>query len=434
MNPRAKLILQSGFWFTSYLLLLSVQSTRTFAADGVRGFIQVWVPPPPPVVPININVSPSGAGMVDGPSQAPAGSTVYAYAIANPGAEFSHWSRDGEIIPDCLWNGCPPRTGVAIVATTEPVIYTAHFAPVLTTINLEPAGGVISEVNVPISTGQVYTVAAEVTNRWYVFSGWYRMHRRCDYLAWWCYPVPTWLVSTNPVFIFQSDGTGLSLGAQFTFIRQKYNLHVTCNPPFSGRLGDEQNRFEPERLEQIWEQDSRVLSAAPVPGYKFNGWKSESGTVGTVVTAETNAFFVATNCAWTAQFSPTCSVAVLRFEWDWNRGIVGDAQLSRQVQTLTVPAGTNVVLHIYEPRRGFSPGGWPMTSRWKHNGKWLAEPSDTLTLTNVGPRDGGTYRFVFQLEGKKFTSSMVRIRVVKPWQRGTPHDGRSAPVGSSGRH
>jgi len=333
--------------------------------------------------------------------------TVTLQAIPRPGALFSHWSNEEGILS---------HDHTLILVVTQGCNVTAHFKEALTIENLTPGAAIIKDGGGPVQAGDICTVTAEITNRWYAFSGWHVMRPLGEHQGGW-YP-PWWeryrtlsLVSTNLEFTFQSDGTGLALGALFRFIRQKYELRALCEPPFTGSLHDAGGGSYLEWYERLWEQDARVLSASPVPGFEFAGWKSQDGSV---VMSETNAFLVASNCTWTAQFSPTCAVAVLRLEWESPYGLKSIARIARQVQTLVVPPGTNVVLTVFEPRYGFNPRGRPMISKWTRTGKRIAEQAETLALSNVTRRDSGLYRFVFQMDGKKFTSSMVRLRVIQP--------------------
>ena len=302
---------------------VSTSPTYSFTVTENASYTAVFGEPSVTYYTISTNVSPAGAGSVEGAGVYPQGTTTYLTATANNGWQFSHWN-DGI------------TTNPRNITITGDATYTAHFVQQSFTITVAanpPQGGTVSGGgNYPY--GATATLTA-TPNSGYQFQGWsdgstqnphqVTVTSNANYTAIFsevgttyytvsanvtpanagivggtgAYPAGTTITlmaTANEGYTFSHWNDGITsnprtitvnsdLNFTANFITSTYTITVTANPSNGGTVtGGGSYHYG----------QTAILTATPASGYLFIGWSDGSTELMHSVTVTGNATYTAT--------------------------------------------------------------------------------------------------------------------------------------------
>ena len=362
------------------------ENPRTVTVTGNMSFTATFTETGTTMFNVTANVSPAGAGTVNGTGPFPAGASTILEAVANPGYTFSHW-QDGSTTN--------PRT----VTVTGDMSFTAYFTQnsYIITVVASPTNGGTVDGGGSYHYGDYANLTALAASG-YEFQGW------SDGSTANPHPV---MVTGNATYTATFSPTGATY----------YTVSAYVSPAGAGTV-DGTGSFPAGT--------TTTLTAIANSGYVFDHWNDGLTTATRTVTVNSNmsftAYFTANQYTITVSASPA------------NGGTVGGGgnYAYGAVATLTATPNTGFSFMQWSDGSTANPRSVTVTGNASYTALFLAEGGETflLTVTTDNPLLGqamgsGIYPAGASVEIRAIPASYARF--VK-WNDGNTQNPRTVVV------
>lgn len=237
----------TGWAFTGWMLdgqLVSTEPSYSFTMPASN--MLLWANFEQLFYPLQLTVSPDGAGTVSGSGSYVYNAQVTVQAASNTGWNFTGWTLNGQVVSlSATYSFNMPANGLSLQANFEQILY-----PLQLVVNPEGAGSVSGSGSY-VFNGQVTVQATPGTA--YNFMSWNQ---------------GSTILSTNPTYSFPMPANALTLTARFSL--KTYQIQVSVSNPEHGTAAGGGTFTHGQNV---------TVSAQANTGYQFIAWTEQGQTV-----------------------------------------------------------------------------------------------------------------------------------------------------------